>query len=308
MKKRLARLAAVIMLLLSVIPVSVSAEQTGTVHGGWLQLRESPSFQGRVLASYPTGTIVTIVSQNGSWYSVKAPDGMQGYMLGRYLNVSGGGSGGTLPPDSTGYVTSQNGLNVRMRSGPGTRYSVMASYAPGTACKILSAENGWYKLQIGSYTGFMMKKFITGTAPSDEGGIPASTSVWVSSANGRSVNLRSGPGKNYASIGAYPVGTAGKVLQAGKTWTYVQFGTRAGYMMTQFLTTKKPDYPIPSGTYVISANGRNVNLRYGPGTRYNALAAFPPGTPLTILNRGGEWHYIQIQGYYGYMMSRFIHE
>ena len=307
MRKKLTGLAAAVVLNLSMIAGFAYADQTGTVHGGWLQLRESPSFQGRVLASYPTGTVVTIVSESGSWYGVKAPDGMQGYMLGRYLTVNGGS--GTLPPDSTGYVTSTNGLNVRMRSGPGTNYSVMASYAPGTACKVLSAEKGWYQIQIGSYTGFMMTKFVTGTPPSGGGGIiPPTTTVWVSSANGRSVNLRSGAGKNYASIGLYPVGATGKILQAGKTWSYVQFGTRTGYMMTQFLTTKKPDYPLPSGTYVISANGRNVNLRYGPGTGYNAVAAFPPGTPLTILNRGGEWHYIQIQGYYGYMMSKFIHE
>ena len=127
-----------LVLICMMIPIGIAAaEKTGTVFGGWLILRSTPSFSGAIKSSYPTGTKVTITGQNGSWYAVKAPDGLTGYMLGNYLRVSGS----STPSGSTAWVTSANGLNVRLRTGPGTGYSILASYAPGTKCTILSAGN-----------------------------------------------------------------------------------------------------------------------------------------------------------------------
>ena len=78
-------------------------------------------------------------------------------------------------------------------------------------------------------------------------------------------------------------------------------------MMTQFLTENEPVGPvIPGGAYVVSANGRNVNLRAAPTTSSKAIKSFKVGTPLTIITRGVDWYYICINGYYGYMMRQFI--
>ena len=93
MKRRM--LALVLAMVLCCAAGQALAAQTGTVYGGWLVLRETPSLQGRALASYPNGTIVTVTAQTGSWYAVTAPDGLQGYMLGKYLIVSAGGGGGS---------------------------------------------------------------------------------------------------------------------------------------------------------------------------------------------------------------------
>ena len=94
-------LSVLVILLTSVIPFTgVQAEQTGVVKGGWLILRSAPSFNGTIKSSYPSGTVVTITGQVGSWYAVTAPDGLSGYMLGDYLQVSGGGS---VPAESAAY-------------------------------------------------------------------------------------------------------------------------------------------------------------------------------------------------------------
>ena len=229
-KKHAVLITALILLLTAVMTGSSAlADQTGVVKGGWLILRATPSFSGTIRSSYPTGTVVTISGQVGAWYAVTAPDGLAGYMLGDYLQINGGG--GSTPVESTAYVTSRNGLNVRLRSGPGKGYSILASYAPGTECQILSAGQNWCRIQIGSYTG---------------------------------------------------------------------------YMMTQFLTTTKPSPIVPTGSYVISFNGKNVNLRNGPGLKYTAISSFPPGTPLTVVTSGTDWSFIKISGIFGYMMTQFI--
>lgn len=320
-RNRAALLAALIILLAAVLPCGALAAKTGTVKGGWLILRASPSFSGKIISSYPSGTVVTITGQVGSWYEVTAPDGMNGYMLGDYLQVNGGGSSGSSVTEGvTAYVTSKNGLNVRLRSGPGTGYSILASYAPGTKCTILSAGNNWCRIQIGSFTGYMMTQFLTtksGSTPTAKPDIPDGSLVYVTSRNGKGVNLRSGPDKAYSSIGFYSVGTPATMVTKGKTWSYILIGNRYGYMMTQYLTSKMPTPVIPdddepdvpsSSAHVVSANGRNVNLRAAPTTASAIIKSFKVGTPVSVITRGNDWYFVQINGYYGYMMRQFIYD
>jgi len=328
-QKRLAVCLAAMILALC-LTVSAALAETATVVGGWLILRDAPSYSGIGIASYPSGTVVTITGSDGEWYEVIAPDGRSGYMLARYLRVNessepayteaeeGEGEGGIQPDtDShsggyTAYITSANGLNVRLRSGPGTGYSIIASYAPGTRCTVLSTGGGWSRVRVGSFMGYIMSQFLTTSptpapVPIDPG---SGYTAWVTSSNGLGVNLRSGPSKNYPSIGYYAVGTAVTVYTPGADWCYISIGSRTGYMMTRYLTTKKPTpvTPVLGAPMVISPNGRNVNLRSGPGKGYAVIGSYAVGTTLEIVLRGTEWYYIRIGGRYGYMMKMYISE
>lgn len=318
-KKHLTVLLALMLAMTAILPVSSALADTATVKGGWLVLRAAPSFSGTILASYPSGTVVTLNGQNGSWYAVTAPDGLSGYMLGDYLQIAGSGnsSSGLTLIDSTAYVTSKNGLNVRLRSGPGKGYSIIGSYVPGTKCTVLSPGNNWCRIQIGAVTGYMMTSFLTGSASPAPAPAPQPQpvtdeyQVYVTSGNGKGVNLRSGPSKSYAAIGFYSVGTPAGMITRGATWSYIRVGNRYGYMMTQFLTEKEPvvNPVVPvTGAYIVSANGRNVNLRSQPSTASSVLRSFKPGTPVTIITRGSEWCFVLINGYYGYMMKQFIYD
>ena len=317
--KGLALLVLLVMALTAVMPFSTAAAETGTVVGGWLILRGAPSFNGAVIASYPSGTVVTITGKTGAWYSVITPNNLTGYMYSTYLQVNGGGGGGGggIPSGSTAYVTSANGLNVRLRSGPGKGYSILASYAPGTACTVLTGGQNWSRIRVGMMTGYMMTQFLT-TSPQPQpqpdpqpqpgGGYK----VYVTSVNGKGVNMRSGPSKSYPSIGFYSVGTEAWMVTAGHTWSYIRVGSRYGYMMSQFLTTTEPPVnpnpPILGAAYVVSANGRSVNLRAAPTTAAKVIRSFKVGTRLNIITRGRDWYFIQIGGYYGYMMRQFIYD
>ena len=91
----IALITVLAIVLTAVLPLTAAlADQTGTEVGGWLILRGGPSFNSTIISSYPSGTVVTITGQTGSWYSVRTPDGLTGYMNSAYLKVSGGGGGG----------------------------------------------------------------------------------------------------------------------------------------------------------------------------------------------------------------------
>lgn len=305
-RKRIIRGLFILILLAGVLLVSAAAaEKTGRVRGGWLILRSAPSYSGKQISSYPTGTVVRITGQSGKWYAVEAPDGLTGYMLGSYLKVSGD----QLIDGEEAWVTSANGLNVRLRSGPGTKYGAIASYAPGTKCTVLSAGGTFSQIRIGTITGFMMTKFLTTTNPGQSGGGSGTVlyDVYVVSSNGGGVNLRSSPAKGNNVIGFYDVGTKAGMITPGTAWSRIVIDSKEGYMMTQFLSRQKPGLPDPSGgSYVISYNGKNINLRSGPGLHYSVVSSYASGTPLTVLNPGTDWSFIRINGTYGYMMNQFI--
>lgn len=295
----------IFLLCISVCCCSI-AEKTGKVHGGWLILRSMPSYSGKQISSYPSGTIVTITGQNGSWYEVTAPDGLKGYMLGKYLYVSGD----DIIEGGDAWVTSTNGLNVRLREGPGTQYRAIASYTPGTKCAVLEKLNKWCRIRIGNFSGYMMTKFLTGSDPGAGGGGGGGTilrDVYVTSTNGKGVNLRSSAYKGNNVIGFYEVGTKAGLISKGASWSLIHIDGKTGYMMNQFLTNTKPDPVEPTGkSYVISYNGKSVNLRDGPGKKYQVLGAYSPGTPVTVITVGTEWDFVRINGKYGYMMDQYI--
>ena len=305
-KKLLSRLlliSAVIILILG--GTAASAEKTGKVKGGWLILRDAPSYSGKQIASYPVGTVVTITGQSGSWYAVTTPDSLTGYMLGKFLTVSGD----DLIAGGDAWVTSANGANVRMRAGAGLQYKAVASYAPGTKCTVIETGKTFCRIQIGTAVGYMMTRYLTATDPgsgSSSGGTVI-YDVYVTSTNGRGVNLRSTPYKANNVIGFYEVGTKAGMITPGAGWSLISIDGKEGYMMTQFLTTNKPDPIVPvSGSFVISYNGKNVNLRSGAGMKYPILNSYAPGTPVTILTPGAEWDFVKIGSLYGYMMDQFI--
>ena len=194
-------LPAILLMICLLIPAIHASAETATVQGGWLILRSAPSFNGTAMASYATGTVVTITGQTGAWYAVTAPDGRTGYMLGDYLKLQSGPSDGT-----TAKVTSRNGLNVRLRTGPGTGYTVMGSYAPGTQVTVLSGGKDWCKVRIGQYTGYMMSKYLTtgqsGGTKNTAYGLPAKTGKVSTCARGRPWIMR--PSGSTASVHRRP--------------------------------------------------------------------------------------------------------
>ena len=69
--KRFLSFAVAAALLLScvlIVPQTAQAASVAYVKGGWLRLRATPSFDAPTLASYYTGTAVTVLSASGSWY------------------------------------------------------------------------------------------------------------------------------------------------------------------------------------------------------------------------------------------------
>lgn len=293
--KRLTALLLTLALIFSLmaLPIAQAATYaTATVKGGWLRLRAEPSYWAKTISAYYTGTNVTILGGSGQWYHVSTPDGKTGYMHSDYLTITGSITGGQLDENTQAYVTSGNGKSVRLRSGPSKSYSTIASYAVGTPVTILISGDDWCKVRIGGRTGYMMTEFLTTTATGTPD-VESSSTAYVTSKNGKSVNLRSGASKLYSAIASYAVGTKVTVLEWGSTWSRIRVNNVTGYMMTEFLTTKAPSlvssvvlsdsapWPgetlyatvVPSGASVTYEWLNDKGARLGTGSSYTVKSS-----------------------------------
>ena len=304
-------ISAILMLALLLTLTAIPAAQaddyaTAVVKGGWLRLREGASTDAKTISAYFTGTSVTILGGSGEWYRVLTPDGKTGYMNSGYLTITGSITGGQLDENTAGSVTSENGKPVRLRSGPSEKYSIIASYAVGTPLTVLTTGDTWSKVRINGRTGYMMTKFIdTWDGNESAGGYTA----YVVSGNGKNVVLRSGPSKQYDILASYSVGQKITVISYGSTWSQVNINGLDGYMMSEFISTVKPENTGSSGSYtayVTSQNGKGVRMRMGAGKLFPTIATYSVGTQVTVLAYDSDWCKIRVGSSTGYMMTEYL--
>ncbi len=260
-------LAAMLIFAMAVTQVeSAQAASVAYVIGGWLRMRSGPSFDSETIASYNTGTAVTVLGTSGSWYYCQAPNGQTGYMYSAYLTYNA-----PTPSPSTntkGWVYAANGRDVRLRSGPGLSYSVIGTYSVGTSLTILNRGTYWHRIKIGRQTGYMMAQYINEKLDPTPAPAPVPPSgggyiAYVTASNGKRVHMRTGPGKSYASMGLINLGTQVTVLNHGSTWDYIQIGSSTGYMMNSFLTTNPSPYVPPTPVVITGVSLSSANPTVG---------------------------------------------
>ena len=299
MRKNIVRAAAAL-LLLALLPAAALADRFAVVKGGRLNLRQYPSTTSYSLGKYDTGSWVLAGSESGGWYSVKTMDGKRGYMSAGYLNFGQYSGGATVKYANGGYVN--------LRSGPSTDAGVVMRVTSGSTFYMQGNYGGWrygYVYSGGTPVyGYMYETFLdTGT-----------TTSTVTTRNGGKVNVRSGPGSSYASIGKLASGTQVTVLLKGNGWYMISANGLEGFMSTQYLsgTGSTIGNNTGSGTASLNAWVNNpistqvLNLRETPSQSARSIGQYRNGTKVKVVKKGSTWCEVYVGTRHGYMMTRYL--
>lgn len=221
-----------------------------------VNVRSGPGNSYSVLTVMSKGQTSANLGQSGSWVKVSV-NGKTGYVYSKYLSSSSSSSTSTNTNTSattmtstskTVYVTASS-LNVR--SGAGTSYSVIGSLANGKSASVVGTSNGWYKIKYGSGYGYISSSYTSSSAPSSSAAASGSTSSYqpvnVSSSKAKTMysttaglNVRSGQGTSYASIGSLSYGQSVSVVDSSSYWYKIKFGNGYGYVGSKYLSSSKP--------------------------------------------------------------------
>lgn len=215
-----------------------------------------------------------------------------------------------IPASAENYATAVvKGGWLRLREDASASSATISAYFTGTQVTIIGTSGEWYYvLTPDGHYGFMNSNYLTVTG-SGSGSTTTETTAYIYAANGKPVRMRSGPSTDYGVVASYSVGTQVTVLIRGADWSKVRIGTRTGYVMTQFLssTGSTPSTPTTSYTaYVTASNGKPVRMRTGAGLNYSIISTYSVGTQVTVLEYGANWCKIRVNGYTGYMMTKFL--
>lgn len=302
MKKTLSSLAVITLLATPMLALADTAD-SALVKGGSLNLREEATADAKVLAQYPTGTLVEIVSAvNDTWTKVKV-DGKAGYMMSKYLNGANG--------DKSLLVYTLNGKGLNMRETPDVSGAIITSYKKGTSIKVLQKGSNWSRVAMDGKEGFMASRYLVSSIPTPS--VPGKTATVNNPKAAQVLNLREEASVASKSIGQYKNGKVVEIIEKGDTWTKVKVDGKTGYMMNQFLkfaaSYTQPNFTElkdPFNVKLININGTGiVNFRDGGSLNAKVIRTYKVGTEVKVTATSTDWYRVEIDGETGYISRWF---
>ncbi len=195
---------------------------------------------------------------------------------------------------------------LNLRQAATTESDVIGKYGWGTEVLVKGVSGDWSYVEVGGQSGYMYSKYL-----GSEG--ETNVSAYVAT-NSRGLNLRKSP--NGEIITSFPRGTKVTILSTDGAWSKVSVGDQTGYMLSQWLSEKKPSSSgNGSGNVQGSIGSAVVNnpkdtqvlfLRSEPSTQSEALGYFRNGKSVTLLEKLDGWYKVSVDGKTGYMMSKFL--
>ncbi|MGG2062180.1 SH3 domain-containing protein [Priestia megaterium] len=195
------------------------------------------------------------------------------------------------------YKVTASKLNVR--SGAGTTYGIIGSVVKGQTLSVMSKSGSWYKINYNGRTGYVSSDYVqaSGTTP------PAESTTYTVTAS--TLNVRSGAGTSYASIGSVTKGQKLSVVSKSGSWYKINYNGRTGYVSSDYVQasgTTTP--PAESTTYTVTAS--TLNVRSGAGTNYASIGSVTKGQKLSVVSKSGSWYKINYNGRTGYVSSDYV--
>lgn len=190
-----------------------------------------------------TGTVATLflfATQN----QPSDPNGV--YWDDAYLNgIPGTGLVPTAPTQPTAPSTPSGNLltstvRLNVRTGAGLNFSRIGTIQPGTQYTYTGESNGWYSIDYNGQTGWVFGRFVqilsgqpTPSTPTSPVAPDSAASGTITSGNAE-LNVRTGPGTNYAVIGRIYPGQQYRVTGKSGDWYAIDFNGTIGYISARY--------------------------------------------------------------------------
>ena len=263
---------------------SASAAQSETANatvtgGSAINVRKGPGTGYDRVETLAKGKRVAILETSGKWYKISF-DGKTGYIYSDYLipdakeeKAAEASAAPAVTDASVGNATVKGGSAINVRKGPGTGYECVTTVSTGKRVTLLAEEGGWFKVEFGGTTGYILGDFL---AP-DDGALDALVSAESAEASASAEQ----PAEQ-----EIPAATA--TAEAVET---------VGSDSAQ--STEGRSAIITGGT---------VNVRAGAGTEFERLTQVGTGKRVTIIGEENGWYLLSFDGKTGYVLSKYVHE
>ena len=271
----------------------------------FLNLREYPSLNSRVLGIYYNGTTFEVLNSANGWYQVRL-DGMTGYFASNYVKMIGNNTGNS----SVAYVQSSNNKSLNFRKGPSITYPAINRFYNGQKVNVLLKGNDYWRVSVNGTVGFVASEFLSTYNAPDHGTPPVTPTssgyVIVNNPNrGGYLNLRSSPSYSGTILSKNENGVRFEMVNYGLEWSkvYGKSSGKTGFMLTKYLKL----YGVQgSPIRFVNNNGSFANLRQSPNMQSNIITKINSGEEVVVLVPENTWSKVQYGTRIGYIMNNFL--
>ncbi|MDU7078339.1 MAG: SH3 domain-containing protein, partial [Clostridium celatum] len=191
-----------------------------------------------------------------------------------------------------------------------TSYSVIGSLSNGAKVEIVETSGSWYKIKYGSGYGYISKDYVTVSSSSNSGsnnGNSSSTAAQSGTvkANG-GLNVRSGAGTSYSSIGLLSNGAQVEIVETSGTWYKIKYGSGYGYVSKDYVTINTRS--IAENTVLREGTAVTLALKVRDESSYEStvMGTIAMGEKVSVLEDQGEWSKIKYNDAVGYILNEYV--
>ncbi|NMA52955.1 MAG: SH3 domain-containing protein, partial [Peptococcaceae bacterium] len=126
-------------------------------------------------------------------------------------------------------------------------------------------------------------------------GNPAWSAGGTAVVTANAVNVRSGPGTDYAVVAQAKQGEKMNILEQDSDWYSVALNSGGRGWVAGWLLDVQQSQPAAATTGQVAVlNGNYINIRSGPGTNHGVVAQGNSGERYQVLDKSGDWVRIQL--------------
>lgn len=216
--------------------------------------REAKIDDDNVILTMKKGSEIEVVSTDSEWAKVKYGN-TEGYALLDYINSIGVNA----QTSNTKYTVTATSLNVR--SGAGTKYSILGKLKKGNQIVVKSTSGNWAKFTYNNKTAYVHKDYIKKVSSSTTS---TSTSVSVKKMKVTdNLNVRKGAGTKYSILGVLKKGTVVDVISTSNNWSKIKYNGVYGYVSYKYLAK------VSCGTNTNTNTSTNNNVNNNTNNNSN---------------------------------------
>ncbi|MGG0716359.1 SH3 domain-containing protein [Robertmurraya massiliosenegalensis] len=224
---------------------TTSGGSVGTIHASSLNVRSTPSTQGKVLGSLKQGEKITVLSQQNGWLEITYKN-QKAWISNDYVKLESTSTTGTSTSTSktqsssnaTGIIGTVTATSLNVRNSGSLNGQVIGHVSKGDSFQILEEVNSWVKIQLKSGKfGWIAGWYLQKSMPSESTGANGSPKNSTLTIDQNGTNIRSGPDLSSKVIARANAGDKFPIVNIHKDWYEIKLSNgKSGYVAGWIVT------------------------------------------------------------------------
>lgn len=175
--------------------------------------------------------------------------------------------------------------------------------------KTLQSEVNKLQSSSGSSNSGSSNSGSSNSGSSSSGGSSSSSTTYIGKATvtATTLNVRSGAGTSYSTIGSLKKGDTVNVIKKSGGWYQIQFtSSKTGWVSADYVSYKANSNSSSNTTKTGVVTANSLNVRSGAGTSYSIVGSLSKNTKVEITQTSGSWYKIKSGSLVGWVSADYI--